>query len=136
MPDNDSPRAFGYCLVSTVGQEASGLSHAEQERKVRARAAGMDWSIEQVFVDVISGSTPLAKREQSARLLSIIRPGDVAIGAKLDRLFRSAADCLATIEKFKQRRVELLCLDVGSATSGGCRRVADHDHVRRRPIRA
>jgi putative DNA-invertase from lambdoid prophage Rac len=61
---------------------------------------------------------PLAKRPQGSRLLAALRPGDVIISAKMDRVFRSAFDALATIEGFKRRKISLWLLDLGGDVSG------------------
>jgi putative DNA-invertase from lambdoid prophage Rac len=113
------PRVYGYCRVSTDRQADSGISLDEQERKLEARCQENGWHLEHVYVDAgVSGSTPLAKRPQGARLLSALRPGDVMIAAKMDRCFRSAFDALATIEGFKRRKISLWLLDLGGDVSG------------------
>jgi putative DNA-invertase from lambdoid prophage Rac len=112
-------RVFGYCRVSTDRQADSGLGLDEQQRKIEARCIENGWALETVFVGAgVSGSTPLAKRPQGARLLATLRPGDVVIAAKMDRCFRSAFDALATIESFKRRRISLWLLDLGGDVSG------------------
>jgi putative DNA-invertase from lambdoid prophage Rac len=112
-------RVYGYARVSTDRQADSGISLDEQERKIAARCAEHGWHLEHVFVDAgVSGSTPLSKRPQGAKLLAALRPGDVMIAAKMDRCFRSAFDALATIEGFKKRRISLWLLDLGGDVSG------------------
>jgi putative DNA-invertase from lambdoid prophage Rac len=112
-------RVFGYCRVSTDRQADSGLSLDEQQRKIEPRCLENGWQLETVFVDAgVSGSTPLAKRPQGARLLAALRPGDVIIAAKMDRCFRSAFDALSTIEGFKRRKIGLWLLDLGGDVSG------------------
>ena len=63
-------RAWGYIRVSTDQQRDSGISLDEQQRKIEARCIENGWSLEHVYVDAgISGSTPLARRPEGARLL-------------------------------------------------------------------
>jgi putative DNA-invertase from lambdoid prophage Rac len=113
------PRVYGYCRVSTDRQADSGISLDEQERKLEARCLEHGWRLEHVYVDAgVSGSTPLGKRPQGAKLLAALRPGDVMIAAKMDRCFRSAFDALATIEGFKRRKISLWLLDLGGDVSG------------------
>ena len=112
-------RVYGYARVSTDRQSSEGVSLAEQEHRIRARCAENGWTLEHVYVDAgVSGSTPLGKRPQGARLLAMLRPGDVMIAAKMDRVFRSASDALVTIEGFKLRKIGLWLLDLGGDVSG------------------
>lgn len=121
-PDTSQPvlkRAWGYRRVSTRDQEDSDLGLADQERQIRGRALEMGWDLVEILTDVVSGATPLATRENGARLLEQAKAGDVVVASKLDRMFRSAADALATLEQLKRRRVELWLLDIGNCTGGG-----------------
>jgi DNA invertase Pin-like site-specific DNA recombinase len=112
-------RVYGYCRVSTDRQADSGISLDEQERKLEARCLEHGWRLEHVYVDAgVSGSTPLAKRPQGAKLLAALRPGDVMIAAKMYRCFRSAFAALATIEGFKRSKISLWLLDLGGDVSG------------------
>src|SRR3954470_17743799 len=82
------PRAWGYARVSTDQQADSGISLDEQKRKIEARCAENGWQLEHVYVDAgISGSMPLGRRPQGAKLLAAVRPGDIVIAARMDRCF-------------------------------------------------
>ena len=123
LPKNtasEQPRCFGYCRVSTEQQADSGIGLDEQRRKIEARAAEMNWRLEHVYVDAgISGSTPLGRRPEGARLLAALRPGDIVVAARMDRCFRSAFDALQTIQDFKRRRIALWLLDLGDVSGNG-----------------
>ena len=81
---SEQPRCFGYCRVSTEGQADSGIGLDEQRRKIEARAAEMNWRLEHVYTDTgVSGSTPLGKRSEGARLLAALRPGDIVVAARV-----------------------------------------------------
>ena len=47
-------------------------------------------------------------------MLAVLRPGDLVVVAKLDRLFRSAQDALETVEALRKRGVALVIADMGS----------------------
>ena len=112
-------RAYGYARVSTDQQRDSGISLDEQQRKIEARCAENGWHLEHVYVDAgVSGSTPLARRPEGARLLRAVQAGDVVIAAKMDRMFRSALDALQTIADFRRRKIGLWLLDLGNDCSG------------------
>jgi putative DNA-invertase from lambdoid prophage Rac len=113
------PRVYGYARVSTDHQASSGISLDEQQRKIEARCAENGWQLEHVYVDAgISGSVPLNKRPEGSRLLTVVRPSDIVIAAKMDRCFRSAFDALETIKSFKKRKISLWLLDLGGDVSG------------------
>ena len=118
-PESVQLRAYGYCRVSTDQQRDSGISLDEQQRKIEARCIENGWHLERVYVDAgVSGSTPLSRRPEGARLLRAVQAGDVVIAAKMDRTFRSALDALQTIADFKRRRIGLWLLDLGNDCSG------------------
>jgi len=50
-------------------------------------------------------------------MLTTLRPGDVVITAKLDRMFRSAADALGTLEEIKDQGVALHMIDLGAMSA-------------------
>jgi DNA invertase Pin-like site-specific DNA recombinase len=120
-PSPSDQRVYGYCRVSTDRQADSGISLDEQERKIKARCMEQGWDLEHVYIDAgVSGSTPLGKRPEGAKLLAALRLGDVVIVAKMDRAFRSALDALTVIQSFRQRKISLWLLDLGGdCTSNG-----------------
>jgi DNA invertase Pin-like site-specific DNA recombinase len=112
-------QVFGYVRVSTAGQADSQISLEEQERRITARAVENGWHLTHVFVDAgVSGSIPLAKRPEGARLLEALQPGDIVISSKMDRCFRSALDALTVVNDFRQRQISLWLLDLGGDCTG------------------
>jgi DNA invertase Pin-like site-specific DNA recombinase len=63
----------------------------------------------------VSGGKPLAKREGGQRLLSVLQAKEAAavVMLKLDRGFRNAADCLATVEQWERKGIALHVVDLG-----------------------
>jgi DNA invertase Pin-like site-specific DNA recombinase len=51
-------------------------------------------------------------------LLAILKPGDVVITPKLDRLFRSALNALDVLAQLKERGVSLHMIDLGGDVTG------------------
>jgi DNA invertase Pin-like site-specific DNA recombinase len=101
-------------------QSESGISLAEQRVKIESRCRENQWDLQHVYVDAgISGSTPLSRRPEGAKLLAMVQPGDVIVAARMDRCFRSALDALQTIQSFKQRRISLWLLDLGDVSGNG-----------------
>ncbi len=100
---------YGYARVSTGRQAESGLSLEEQQRQIAAYSeAHRLGGVESFFVEKgVSGSLELSKRLEGARLLSELKPGDVIICSKLDRMFRSARDALNTVKELETKRISL-----------------------------
>lgn len=115
------PRAVGYARVSTDEQAASGLGLGDQTARIAAYAALRDLDLACTIIDPgESGGTSLADRPGGARLTSLLAarrdaPQHVII-LRLDRAFRRASDCLATVEQWQQRGITLHIVDLGGAS--------------------
>lgn len=107
-------KVFGYVRVSTSEQASDGQSLDTQKRMIEGYAMMKGWVIDQFFIEAgVSGSIALADRPEGKRLIENMSKGDVVITAKLDRMFRSAADALGTLEAFKSDNVGLHMIDLG-----------------------
>jgi DNA invertase Pin-like site-specific DNA recombinase len=112
-------KVIGYVRVSTAEQEKNGLSLETQRRQIEGWAAVKGWDVSKVYVESgVSGSVPLYDRPEGKRLVDSLSPGDVIITSKLDRLFRSAADALGTLEAIKAQGVALHMIDLGGDVTG------------------
>jgi DNA invertase Pin-like site-specific DNA recombinase len=110
---------YGVLRVSTTEQAANGASLDVQRRQIEGYALMQGWTVADWFVDDgVSGSIPLAKRPQGSRLLALVRPGDVIVASKLDRVFRDALDALESLEWLKARKIGLHLLDLGGDVTG------------------
>ena len=109
---------YAYLRVSTSEQASNGDSLDTHRQQVTGYAMMTGWELE-CFVEAgVSGSVPLADRPEGKRLLERVTKGDVVITAKLDRMFRSAADALATLEELKDQGVGLHMIDLGGDVCG------------------
>ncbi len=108
------PNTYGYVRVSTL-EQVQGTSLAEQQRKIQGMALMHGQPVTQIFSDSgISGATPLSQRPTGQILLKTLQPGDTLIAAKLDRIFRSAADALNMVDLFKRNDIALIIVDIGT----------------------
>jgi DNA invertase Pin-like site-specific DNA recombinase len=106
-------RIFGYVRVSTDTQAEDGQSLEVQRRQLEGWAMQRGATLDGVHVEAgVSGSVPFHERTEGAKLWQVGQKGDTVVAAKLDRMFRSASDCLAVVEAFKARGVSLFLLDL------------------------
>jgi site-specific DNA recombinase len=108
-----------YVRVSTEEQANEGVSLDAQEARIRAYCALRGLELAAVVVDAgVSAWKPLADREGGARVLDMVRSRKVGaiVALKLDRLFRNAADCLATVEGWDRAGVAMHLVDMGGAS--------------------
>lgn len=110
---------YGYARVSTVRQADEGESLPVQERTIGGYAMMHGLTVDHVFVERgVSGSKALRERPQGNALLDTLRPGDVVITPKLDRMFRSALDALDVLAKLKKSGISLHMIDLGGDVTG------------------
>jgi DNA invertase Pin-like site-specific DNA recombinase len=110
-----APRTIAYCRVSTDMQAEEGQSLEVQQRQLEGWAQMRDGIITEVVVEAgISGGIPFAQRPKGGKLWPTLQRGDVLVASKLDRMFRSAVDCLNVADQLKQRGVSLYLLDIGN----------------------
>ena len=110
---------YSYTRVSTTAQAEEGESLGAQQRRVEGYAMQHDLTVDRHFVERgVSGSVPLVERPEGKALLAILKPGDVLITPKLDRMFRSALNALGVLEGLKQQRVSLHMIDLGGDVTG------------------
>jgi DNA invertase Pin-like site-specific DNA recombinase len=112
-------RVYGYCRVSTTEQAEDGSSLDTQRQQITGYAMMKGLNVTKTFIEAgVSGSVPFADRPEGRRLLETIGKGDIVITAKLDRMFRSAADALVTLEELKGQGVALHMIDLGGDVTG------------------
>jgi len=96
---------YGYCRVSTVGQDLK-----EQEDALMA----LDVPKVNIFKEKISGVIRSDDRPQFGKLLKRIQSGDELVVMKLDRLGRSTLDILTVIQNLRQQGIAITIHGVGS----------------------
>lgn len=126
------PKAFGYVRVSTDEQFNRATSIASQIAQIiyYAGRPGFEFDLgrvvqldvdghriesrENILLEPISAyKTPFTARPMGQRIFVECEPGDCMIAAKLDRAFRNAVDAHNTLERFKNRKVAIVLLDIG-----------------------
>ena len=108
--------AIGYIRVSTAEQADSGLGLAAQEERIRAYCQMKGLDLRRIVSDnAVSGGKPLTRRSGGAALLDALsrKLAFAVVVLKLDRAFRNAVDCLATVENWDKGGIALHILDLG-----------------------
>jgi DNA invertase Pin-like site-specific DNA recombinase len=108
-------KAVAYIRVSTEEQAVHGLSVPAQKEALDSYARLRGLEIVEFIVDAgVSGGRPLGARPGGQRFLAMLAEGAAThvIALRLDRLFRNASDCLATVEAWTRKGITLHLLDV------------------------
>lgn len=101
-----SPTSIGYARVSTTDQDT-----AIQEAALRVAGCRV------IRKEKASGRSREG-RDELATILDFIRPGDVLVVTKLDRLGRSTRDVLNLVHELDQRGASLRVLEPEVSTAG------------------
>lgn len=96
---------YGYCRVSTVGQDL-------KEQEDALVALGVPKA--NIFKEKISGVIRSDDRPQFGKLLKKIQAGDELVVMKLDRLGRSTLDILTVIQNLRGQGIAITIEGVGS----------------------
>jgi DNA invertase Pin-like site-specific DNA recombinase len=97
---------IGYARVSTTGQET-----ATQEAKLKAAGCTL------IRTETVSGGSRKG-RSELASILDFVRPGDVLIVVKLDRLGRNTRDVLNLVHELEEKGASLRVLEPAIDTGG------------------
>jgi DNA invertase Pin-like site-specific DNA recombinase len=97
---------IGYARVSTTGQDT-----ATQEAKLKSAGCTL------IRTETVSGGSRNGRNEL-ASILDFIRPGDVLIVVKLDRLGRNTRDVLNLVHELEQKGASLKVLEPAIDTGG------------------
>ena len=109
-------QAIAYTRVST-GEQGLGLT--DQRRQIEAYCTMRGLELVDLLTDNgVSGGKPLGDRQGGAKLLVALKRkrAGVVVMLKLDRGFRNAADCLATVEAWAKQGIALHIIDLGGSS--------------------
>lgn len=96
---------YGYCRVSTRGQESYGNGLDVQEAQVRAAGA------RDVRCEAFTGTT--MERPEWARLVGEMGAGDTLVVTKLDRIARTSSGGFEAVKALMERGVAVHILNMG-----------------------
>lgn len=101
-------KTLAYCRVSTDGQTVESQKTQIKDYVRQRGLASPEW-----YTDIASGKIPISERPAGGELVRALRPGDHIIITRLDRAFRRMADCIVTIEEWRNKRVNLHVMQFG-----------------------
>lgn len=107
---------IGYARVSTLEQAEEGESLPAQAARISAYCIARGLELAQVVQDPgVSGTVALADRPGGGVLLQALegRQATGVVAVRLDRLWRSASDCWATVEDWDKGGIALHLIDLG-----------------------
>lgn len=114
--DTTTSTVYGYCRVSTEGQE-DGAGLEAQAVAISQEAGRRGWDQVQIHREVVSGGKRVDQRPILAAILEQISAGDVLVVAKGDRLARSLVVLAQLLEASDRDGWSLVLLDLGVDTS-------------------
>lgn len=100
-------RVFAYARVSTVEQ-------LTENQRGQIAQAGYRIEPRRFIEEKISGSVPASQRPGFQKLLERMEEGDTLIVTKLDRVGRDSIDVQQTVERFTERGIKLIVLQLGN----------------------
>jgi DNA invertase Pin-like site-specific DNA recombinase len=96
---------FAYARVSRSDQTT-------ENQRIEIEGAG--YAVDYWYADEgVSGKVSAMQRPQFSKMLGQMRDGEKLVVTKLDRLGRDAQDVGATIKHLKERKIEVVVLQVG-----------------------
>lgn len=97
---------YGYCRVSTKGQEREGYSLDVQENEILAR-----YENARVFKESYTGTT--IDRPVFTDVIKNMNNGDMLVVTKLDRLARNTVEGIEIVKKLFEKKCSVHVLNVG-----------------------
>jgi DNA invertase Pin-like site-specific DNA recombinase len=102
-------KIFAYMRKS---KNTEAQKHDRQELTLKEFAEANNFSIDEFFIESVSGSVNTDKREEYSSLKGKIRRGDVLLLTDVDRLGRDADNVIRELKDLKQMGVRVVALDV------------------------
>lgn len=109
---------YSYCrtseLEASLDQDALDSILEPELLAIQTYCLNQYWYMNESLRDSnCSWSLEFAKRESGRRLLSLLRPGDVLLCSKLERIFSSSHEAVKLIRKLKEKSVQLHVVELG-----------------------
>lgn len=101
-------------LEAAKGQEALDAMLEPELLAIQTYCLSRQWYMTESLNDNnCSWNLELHKRDRGKRLLEIVRPGDIIVCAKLERIVSSSQEVAKLIKKLRERNVQLHIIELG-----------------------
>jgi DNA invertase Pin-like site-specific DNA recombinase len=101
-------------LEAAKGQDALDAMLEPELLSIQTYCLSREWYMTEAFNDNnCSWNQELHKREKGKRLLDLVKPGDVILCAKLERIVSSSQEAVKLIKKLRDRHVQLHVVELG-----------------------
>ena len=109
---------YSYCrtseLEASLDQDALDSILEPELLAIQTYCLNQYWYMSESLRDSnCSWSLEFTKRDSGRRLLSLLRPGDVVLCSKLERIFSSSHEAVNLIRKLKEKSVQLHVVELG-----------------------
>ncbi|MDP6652448.1 MAG: recombinase family protein [Gammaproteobacteria bacterium] len=109
---------YSYCrtseLEASLGKDDLNAILEPEFLRIHTYCLGRCWFMMEVLRDAdCSWGLEFHKRESGKQLMAILRPGDVLLCSKLERIVSSSQEALRLIRKLKDKNVQLHIVELG-----------------------
>jgi DNA invertase Pin-like site-specific DNA recombinase len=116
-------KAYGYCRVSTTGQQEEGVSLAHQQARITAWATANGHELAGMLVETGSGSCADNRPELQKVMAAVCKAKGVLVVYSLSRFSRSVKDTLTLAEQLDKASAHLASLSESIDTSSAVGRM-------------
>lgn len=116
-------KAYGYCRVSTTGQQEEGVSLAHQQARITAWATANGHELAGMHVETGSGSSADNRPELQKVMGAVCKAKGVLVVYSLSRFSRSVKDTLTLAEQLDKANAHLASLSESIDTSSAVGRM-------------
>ena len=116
-------QAYGYCRVSTTGQQEEGVSLTHQQDRITAWATANGHELAGMFVETGSGSSADNRPELQKVMGQVCKAKGVLVVYSLSRFSRSVKDTLTLAEQLDKANAHLASLSESIDTSSAVGRM-------------
>ncbi len=116
-------KAYGYCRVSTTGQQEEGVSLAHQQARITAWVTANGHELAGMHVETGSGSSADNRPELQKAMAAVCKAKGVLVVYSLSRFSRSVKDTLNLTEQLDKADAHLASLSESIDTSSAVGRM-------------
>lgn len=107
-------------LEDALGQDQLNAVLEPESLAMQTYCLGQRWFMTETLRDInCSWNLEFGKRENGNKLLSLVRPGDIILCSKLERIVSSSHEAVKLLGKLREKFVQLHIVDLGGDITSG-----------------